>query len=409
MPTFRYHAKEGTRDIKGTIEAQTKNEAVEKIHEMGYLPVNVEPASPDTRDTQPAEQAPPVRLSSGKVRSKDITLFTWQLASLIKSGVPILRSLQIISQQSENRSFKKIVEDIQSAVQDGKPLSETLAHYPMFFSSFYVAMVRSGESSGMLQEILFRIAAHRQKQEEILSHVRMALAYPIFISVVGAGTILFMFIFVMPKLIKTFTTLGQELPLPTKILLAISSGLEHGWPILLIGIAAIVLVIKQRAKKRVKSRAFSQFQLRLPLAGEFIRKNELARLCRTLEMLIKSGIPILKALEVATPILDNEIIREELVKSYHDLKEGGSLGRSLEHSKLFPVFMTNLVVIGEESGRLSETLGEIADSYIRDTEEAIKVMTSLLEPIIILVMGLIVGFIVVSMLLPIFEINAAVK
>lgn len=402
MSTFHYHAKEGPKDVQGTVEAQTKQEAIEKIHQMGYLPVRVEAVTSKVKDQASASTS---SKSFSRINSKVITLFTWQLASLMKSGVPILHGLQIITQQSENLSFKNIMGNIQNAVKDGKPLSSALADYPRTFSPLYVAMISSGEKGGTLHEILFKVAEYRQKQEEILARLRMALAYPIFMVVVGIGTIVVMFTFVMPRLKGMFEDADQELPFVTQILLNISSGLQQGWPLIFIGAVMIVLILKQGIKKKPQRMALNQLQLRLPLFGEFIRKSELARFCRTLEMLIKSGIPILTALEVATPVLENEIIREELSRSYQELKEGSSLGKSLERSKLFPAFMTNLIVIGEESGRLVDGLGEIANAYTRDTDETMKVMTTLLEPIIILVMGLVVGFIVIAMLLPIFQMN----
>ncbi len=416
MPNFRYRAKEGPKNIQGILAAQTKAEAIEKLHQMGYVPVQVELESPTTRlerktaPSSPSSTAPAApRLSRGGIKSKDLTVFSWQLAGLIKSGVPILRSLQIIVQQSENHSFRKIVEDVQNNIKDGQALSAALAGYPKVFPSLYVAMIRSGESSGTLQEVLSKIAEYRQKQEEIVARVRMALAYPVFMIMVGAGTIFFMFTFVMPRLTQIFSSIGQELPLPTRILLAISASLRKGWPLILVGLAALVMIFRRAAEQPAQKMAMSRLKLRMPFLGDLIQKSELARFCGTLEMLLKSGIPILKALEVATPVVGNGVIQEELRKSYDALKEGGSFGKSLEHSKLFPPFMTNLIVIGEESGRLTEGLAEIAISYTRATEDSIKVMTTLLEPVIILVMGLIVGFIVIAMLLPIFQIDVVAK
>jgi type II secretory pathway component PulF len=398
MPTFKYRAKDGPQDIDGTVEALTRAEAIEKINQSGYLPVRVEEETLKEKSKIPD-------VFVGKVRSKDVTIFSRQLAILIKSGVPILRGLTIIADQSRNPQFKKVLNNIQAAVKDGKSLSSALTNYPKIFSPLYIAMVRSGETSGTLQELLIRIADYRQKQEVFLSRVRSALAYPVLMAMVGAGTIIFMLVFVMPRLMRIFSRMGQELPIPTKILLTISSALQHGWIGILIVLAVMVVLIRRGAKTKAQKMAFSRFKLGLPIIGDFIVKSELAHFSATLELLIRSSISILKAIDVATPILNNEVIKEELRKSYKHLEEGGSFGKSLLNAKLFPGFMTSLIIVGEESGRLDEALGEIARSYENDTDEAIKVMTSLIEPIMILLMGLIVGFIVIAMLLPVFQIN----
>jgi len=226
---------------------------------------------------------------------------------------------------------------------------------------------------------------------------------------VGVGTVIFMLTFVMPRLMGIFSNLGQNLPLPTRILLALSQGLRQWWPWIIIGIAAVVLLIKQQLKTKMGRFTWSIMKLHIPIFGKFALKADLACFSRTLELLIKSGLPILRALQISVQVLNNEVIKEKLIKSYRDLEQGGSFGRSMKDSKLLPLFMVNLISVGEESGNLANALGEVADSYERDTDEMIRIMSSLLEPLMILVMGLIVGFIVVAMLLPIFEINMMAK
>ena len=401
MSLFKYHAKDGPKDVEGVVEAQAKEEAIEKINQMGYLPVRVEVQADDAQNKKIASR----HIFAPKVKSKDVTIFSRQLASFVKSGVPILRGLSIISEQSENPAFREILGEIRSEIKEGASFSETLKKYPKIFSSLYVAMVHSGESSGNLNEALLRIADHRQKQEAIVTRVRSALAYPILMTLVGGGTIFFMLTFVMPRLMRIFARIEQDLPAPTKFLLGLSSALQQGWVWLLIGLIVVVVLIKQGSKTRAQKTVISRLKLHLPIFGTFVYKSELAQFNRTLELLIKSSIPILKAIKIAIPILSNTVIQDELFKSDKDLEEGSSFGKSLARSKVFPKFMTSLIIVGEESGRLDEALGEIAGTYERDTDEAVKVMTSLLEPVLILVMGLIVGFIVVAMLLPIFEIN----
>ncbi len=401
MPLYKYRAKDGPENIiEGQIEAKTEKDAIEKVHHLGYLPVRI------TKEiTKSKSEATFVSMFSGKIKLRDITIFSRQLASFMKSGMPILRALTIISQQSQNLHLRNMLDSIRAKVKDGEKFSSALSSYPRVFSPLYIAMVRAGEGSGALQEVFLRIASHRQKQEEIISRVRMALVYPAVMATVAAGTILFMFTFVMPRLVKIFSNIGEDLPAVTKILISISKWLCLGWPWIISGIAIIFFIIRRGVRTKAGEAALSRFKLKLPLFGNLIRRAELARFSRTLELLLKNGIPILKAIKITIPVLNNEALRQEVIRSCKELEQGASFGKGLKKSKLFPVFMSNLLIMGEESGRLEDALSEIAASYERDTEEAVKAMTTLLEPLVILVMGVVVGFIVIAMLLPVFQIN----
>jgi len=402
---YKYRAKKGPQEIiEGRIEAQSEKEAIEKINQMGYIPVGLEK---DLHATGSGVSS--LGRAGGKVKSREITIFSRQLASLLKSGVPILTALNIIREQTDNVNLKNTLQNIHNAIKDGATFSSVLAQYSQTFSLLYVAMIRTGEDSGALPEALIRIADYRAKQEEMLSRFRMAMAYPVLMAMVGVGTIIFMFTFVMPRLMQIFVNMGQDLPLPTRILISISQGLRQWWTWIALISLIIILIIRRNAKTKAGRISLSIFKLHLPVFGKFVLKAELARFSRTLELLIRNGIPILRAIDIAIPVLENEIIKDQLRQSYKELEQGGSFGRSLKKSKLFPIFMSNLIIVGEESGRLDESLSETASSYERDTDEAIRIMASLLEPLMILVMGLIVGFIVVAMLLPVFEINVMVR
>jgi len=403
MPIYRYRAKKGPNDvIEATLEASSEKDAIEKIHQLGYIPVHME----ECNRRHLSSPAPVARGSTAGIKSREITVFSRELASLLKSGVPILSAINIILEQS-NPYFKTILMSIHNMVKDGASFSSGLAKYPRLFSPLYIAMVRTGEDSGALSQALLRIADYRAKQEEALSRLRMALAYPILMAVVGVSTIVFMLTFVIPRLTGIFINMGQQLPLPTRILISVSRALSHWW--LWVALAVIILLMRRQLKAESSKVALSRFKLHLPLFGNLMLKVELSRFSRTLELLLKSGITILKAIDVAIPVIENEIIKQQLKVSYRELEQGGSFGRSLKNSRLFPLFMTNLIIVGEESGRLNEALSEVADVYERDSDESIKIMTNLLEPLMILVMGLIVGFIVVAMLLPIFEINVMTR
>ena len=406
MTNYNYRAKKGLQEIvSGTMEAGSEKEAIEKISALGYLPMHLEEA----QGVQKAPVALVEHKSHGRIRASQITIFSRQLSSLLKSGVPILTAINIIREQSENIHFKAVLFDIYNVIKNGGTFSSALEVYPKYFSVLYIAMVRTGENSGALAGSLLRIADYRAKQEDLLSRLRMAMAYPILMALVGVATVVFMLTFVMPRLMGIFSNLGQNLPLPTRILLAISQGLRHWWPWIILSIAGVILLIRQQLKTKMGRLSWSILKLHIPIFGKFALKSDLACFSRTLELLIKSGLPILRALQISVQVLNNEVIKDKLIKSYGDLEQGGSFGRSMKDSKLLPMFMVNLISVGEESGNLANALSEVADSYERDTDEMIRIMSSLLEPLMILAMGLIVGFIVVAMLLPIFEINMMAK
>lgn len=408
MGTFKYRAKESSGStVEGVIEAGTSEEAIDKINQLGYLPVKIEEASAKAK-IGPVPAPHEIQFFSPKVKPREITVFSQQLSSLIRAGVPILRALAIIAEPVESPRFKSLLNRIHDEVEKGNSLSSALARYPALFSPLFLALVSAGESSGNLDQTLTKITEYRQKQEAIISHLRSALTYPILMALTGVGTIIFMLTFVMPRLMGIFSNLGGDLPLPTQMLIRLSTLLRKGW-IGWVGVFAFLVLLLAGRRGKAQRLALSRLLLNLPLFGPLALKAEIARFCRTLELLLKSGIPLLKAIEVALPVVTNVVLRLELARCPQDLKEGSSFGKSLKKSKRFPTFMTNLIVVGEESGKLDEALSEIASFYERSTDEALRALTSLLEPVMILVMGLVVGFIVIAMLLPMFELNLMVR
>ena len=297
MPEFIYKAKRGpTEVVDGRVEAGSLDDAVDKLDRMGLLPIHLDEVTAETKKTRKAApdvkaprvpKTPGIRLFSG-VRSTEITMFGRQLASLIKSGVPILRALWIIGEQTQNPRFRQFLDTAQKDINNGKTLSHVLADHPKLFPVIYVAMVRTGEDSGNLQEAMMRISDYRQRQEEILSRIRTAMAYPALMALTGIGTIVFMLTYVIPKLTNLFSSLGSHLPLPTRILMKISSLFQSPWfwSAAAALIAVTVLVFKLRSEQM--KLLWSSFSLRLPVIKSFVIKTELARFSRTFELLIKS-------------------------------------------------------------------------------------------------------------------------
>ena len=398
MPLYTYKAKTGPNQLKeDVIEADSHEEAITKLTRQGFFPIRVQLVSGSAASTERPEAA------FARVKFRDLNTFTRQLASLIKSGVPILKALNIISDQTENKHLKNIVTDVARQVKEGRMLSDALQNYPQIFPPLYIAMIRSGENSGALEQVLLRITEHREKAAEVRSRIRSALAYPVLMVFVALVTIIILLAYVVPQLKKVFDQIGQELPLITRILIGVSDTLVNYWYLFVGGV--FLLLVLTKGVTLIEKTAFDLLKLKLPLIGNFIRKIEITRFARTMNMLLTNGIPILGAMEITIPTLANSVYQSELKKIIDDLRNGQPLAQGLRASPYFFPFMVSLVAVGEESGRLDDTFNEIAVSYERDINEATKILLSLLEPALILVLGLIVGFIVFSVLLPIFSID----
>lgn len=405
MPIFAYRAKKGPQEIiEGTVEAESREGAIAKIDRMGYVPVQV-----GLRESfLPA--APIVHLSLfNRVRSRDLTIFTDQLATLVKSKVPLFEAINILSTQTENPVLERIISYISDELKNGKTLSESMSKYPKVFPPLYISMIHSGESGGVLEKTLSRLAQFREEEEEIKAKISSALAYPIFIILVGLITIFLLLTFGIPRLVSLFSEAGQSLPLPTQILISISQGIRNYWFWILTIIIFSVFILRRKQAMKKEKVIFDRLKLRLPVLGGLTKKAMLAGFSRTFATLLANSIPVFQALEIIVPTLNNEIFKRELEKVHTDIIGGLSFAQSMRRSDWFPSFMINMIAVAEKGGNLQEVLLEVANFYEREVNKLVKIMTSLLEPIIILVMGLIVGFIVMAMLLPIFQINIGMR
>ena len=407
MPIFAYKAKKGPREIiEGTVEAESREGAIVKIDRMGYVPVQVGLREGFLR------AAPITHRHLGffsRVRSGDLTIFTDQLATLVKSKVPLFEAINILSTQTENPLLKKIISYISEELKNGRTLSESMSKYPKVFPPLYISMVHSGESGGVLEGTLSRLAQFREEEEEIKAKISSALAYPIFIIFVGLVTIFLLLTFGIPRLVSLFSEAGQELPLPTQILISISQGIRNYWFWVLIVIIFSVFILRRKQVMKKEKIIFDRLKLRLPVLGNLAKKAMLAGFSRTFATLLANSIPVFQALEIIIPTLNNEIFKRELEKVHADIIAGSSFAQSMKKSNWFPSFMINMITVAEKGGNLQEVLLEVANFYEREVNKLVKIMTSLLEPTIILVMGLMVGFIVMAMLLPIFEINIGMR
>lgn len=405
MKNFGYKAKKGPDDIQeGFIVAESRDHAVDKINEMGLLPVDIWEASAQNRKSN--KSASTAHRSSGlKVKSKDLLVFYRQLAKLMKSGVPLLQALFLMLQENENQQVKTLLEDLHKEVREGNTLSSGMQKHPQIFTAFDIGMIQTGEAVGKLDEVLLQIAEYRRKQRELASTVRSALAYPAFVMSMGILTVIFMLSFVIPKFTGIFQDLGQDLPLPTRILIGVSDFMQAHGPFLIIGSAVFLIMFLRVIKQPAGKAQFDALLLSLPVIGKVILKAEIARFGRTMELLLKSGIPMLKALRIAEPVVQNRALGKEVFACHALLEHGGYLSDGLRKGHYFPPFVCYFIAIGEESGKLDESLQEIAEWYEKDTAETIKIMTTLLEPTIILIVGGILAAIIMAVLLPVFSVN----
>jgi type II secretory pathway component PulF len=402
MPLFAYKAKKNaTETVSGQIEAQTQDEAIELINRLGLLPITVKESGLDFSVSG--------KRQSGKIKTKEIFVFSRQLTNLIKSGIPILRALTILMEQTQNSHFQGIISEIHNGIKGGKTFSQCLMNYPEIFSSLYIAMVRAGEEGGNLRDMLWRISEYQKSQEEIHAKVRTAMAYPLLMAIVGMATVFFILTFVMPRLSTLFANTGEKLPFVTEVLMTISVFLAKWWMGVVVVVFFLIFFLGRWRKTQGGRLFLSHFILSIPLFRELALKVELARFCRTLELLLKSGISLIRGIQITVPVLNNELIKKGISRCQKDLESGISLGVSLKQVNLIPSMISNLITVGEESGLLEEALHDIADAYEQETNEAIKTMTTLLEPMMILAVGLIVGFIVIAMLLPIFQMDVLAR
>jgi type II secretory pathway component PulF len=398
MPRYSYTAKiSPLKVIQGTIEAESEQDAVNKLGRMGYFPTIIEPEVRLAAKYQ--------FFSFRKVSNKDIVILTRQLSTLLDSGVNIMNALDIASSQTGNEYLKAVLLDVAASIKDGKSLSDSLKNHPQLFSNIYSSMIKAGEISGNLHITLKDLADFLEKEEDFRSSVRAALTYPVFVLAVGALTIAVLLGFVIPRLVVMFEDMGQALPLPTRILISISSAFHHYWWLILSGLAISVFFLKRMFLSPQGRILRDKIKTRLFVIGPLILKAEVGHLMRALSLLSSGGVNIIVSLDTAASLINNQILKQEVQKFKERISEGSSLSKCLKEAKFFEPFAVNIIRVGEEAGNLGKSFLRIADDYEKEVDRSLKVLTRLLEPVIILIIGLIVGFIVLAMLLPIFEIN----
>jgi general secretion pathway protein F len=400
MPVFVYRAADRRgQTVDGVMEAADARAVVERLHKEAYFPIKV------------AVQGDRAALfsfggGSSRVRGRDLLAMTQQLATLFEAGLPLDRALAILEELAPSARVKTIVGDLLRSVRGGTSLSEALAkHHPRPFSRLYINMVRAGEKGGVLEVSLRRLAEFLEARAAFNEAVVSALAYPLVITTVGAGAIVFLMTFVIPRFATIFEDLGQAIPLPTQILLSVSAAMQAYWWVGVLIVAAGVLAWRMWTGNPHGRLQWDQTILRLPLAGPLSMKVETARFARTLGTMLKSGVPVLGALAVVGDMMSNQAVGGSVARLADGVKRGGTIASGMQEQGTFPVLAMHMVRVGEETGRLEEMLLKVADTFETDVRQDLKRVLGLLEPAIILGMGVLVAFIVVAMLLAIFSIN----
>jgi general secretion pathway protein F len=408
MSVFEYIAlDEKGNQRKGFIDAPGVAAARQRLREENVYPVEINLS--ETKKETALSGALKINLWE-RVSANEVAVFTRQLSTLLGAGMPLVPSLSILMNQEQNPLLKKSLAQIREQVNEGKSLTEGMSVFPRIFPPFYLNMVRAGEASGTINLVLERLADFSENQQALMSKIKSAMYYPIAVLSIGSAVIFLLMTFLVPKITGIFADMHQTLPLVTIILITVSNFLKSFWWLILIILAASVAALKyMTAGTEAGRRLWDGARLKMPVFGQINRKIAIARFCRTLATLLQSGVPQLAAMEIVRNIVNNVIIGDAIHQAAKDLEEGKGLSGPLTQSGVFPPLVTEMIAVGEQSGTLEAMLNRIAVAYENESQANIMAMTSLLEPLMIVVMAILVGFIVVSILLPIFEMSQLVR
>ncbi len=402
MPIFRYQGISPSGKIeKGIVDADSMPAAREKVRKMGVTLTDI------FEDT-PSKTKPGVGfLSSRSSKERELFVITSQMGMLIKSGFSVTRSLSAMIDGEISEQLKGVLAEVKQDIERGKSLSEALIKHKSLFSDFYINMVKAGESSGALDIVLIRLSEVLRQGIELKSKIRSAMAYPILVAIVGLLVVGFLFIHVIPSVVSIFNESQLQLPLPTLILIGISSFLKKTWFVLIIILSALIYLLKRYSKTGAGRKRLDKAKLSFRLLRAYLGNLYFSRFCRSLGMLLNSGIPLSTALEISRAVIGNMVIRDELSRIKEQVISGKSLADAMRTSKYFPSLLIHVVDIGEQGGNLGDMLLETASIFEGDLDNNLSMLTSLIEPVMILLMGLIVGFVVISVLLPLLQMSQA--
>ncbi len=408
MPIYEYTAfDQKGKSKKGIIEADNEASARNKLRAAGKYPVEIKENL--SQSTKAGRAGRGSFLVFERVKSMEIHIFTRQLATLLGAGIPLVSALSSLLEQTANPALKKVLAQIKDAVNEGNTLTNSLAKHPKLFSNIYINMVRAGEASGSLDIVLEKLADFGEKQRTLQGRIKAALIYPVFMAVIGSAILFILITYIVPNITKVFADMERTLPLPTRLLISLSNFLRgYWWLVLLLLIAAFysLRLFIQNARGR---RIWDLLKLKMPIIGAVNQKIILARFGSTMASLLGSSVPLVTSMQIVQSIANNSLIAEVIEEAIERIRKGKSMASALGSSPWFPPIFVQMISVGEQSGNLEPMLTKVSDAYEREVDMAIMGMTSLIEPIMIAAMGAAVGFVVLSILLPIFEMNQMVK
>jgi type IV pilus assembly protein PilC len=398
MPTFAYSGRtRGGQTVSGERAADTVDAAVSALRRDQILVTRINPTKAK------AEAAPKVGKLNKKVKAKNLAVFTRQFSVMIDAGLPLVQCLDILGSQEEDKNFAAVISHTRGDVEAGASLADAMRKHPKTFDPLFTNMIAAGEAGGILDTILKRLATYIEKAVKLTGQVKSAMVYPIAVVVIAAVVVGVILWKVIPTFATLFSGLGAELPLPTRVVIAMSNNLVKFFPFLLVGMGAVVFAFRSYYKTNGGRRVVDATLLKLPILGTILRKIAVARFCRTLATLISSGVPILDGLEITAKTSGNSIVEDAVMTTRKSIERGETISAPLKETSVFPAMVVQMIGVGEATGALDTMLAKIADFYEEEVDTAVAGLLTLLEPVMIAVLGVIVGGIVIAMYMPIFE------
>ena len=396
MATFAYKAKNWDgKIVSSEMECENKEACISKLREKGYFVINIA--------EKKGSGGGGFSLFGGSVSSQEVSIFARQFATMIGSGVPLVRCLTILQSQAENQYFKKVINQIRTDVEGGATFSKALEKHPKVFNNLFCSLVKAGEIGGILDTILERLADYLESSEALKAKIKGAMTYPCVVFAIAGLVVVALVMFVLPQFKEIFLGMNIELPMATTVLLAVSDFMVGWWFVVIPGIILVPLLIWKFFQTKTGSRIWDTNILRVPNLGMMMRKVAVAKFTRTLGTLISSGVPILQALEVTSQTAGNCVIAEAVDKTRISIREGESIAEPLKSSGVFPPMVVQMIAVGEETGELDKMLTKIADFYDTEVDTAVKGLTSVIEPLVIVVLGVVIGGIVMAVFMPMLK------
>ncbi|NQU09369.1 type II secretion system F family protein [bacterium] len=401
MPTFSYSARDGSgKLLTGTVEATDQQAASVTLLDRELLLMSIQPV---------ASRKPRVKRRQGKVASQDLVVFTRQLATMMDAGLPLVQTLTTLEEQTESRTLKPVLKQVTARVEQGDPFSQALAEHPKVFNRLFVSMVEAGETGGLLAEILDRVASYLEATARLKKKVKSAMTYPTIVCIIAICISLFLVMKIIPIFADIFKDFGAKLPMPTQILIHISDLLRAYFPIFVGAVGALVFAFVRIKKTRVGAAIWDRAKLRLPVFGKLIHKIAMSRFARTFAALVRSGVPILETLRIVGQSAGNVVVERAVQATAASIEKGDNLAAAMGVHAIFPPMMVRMVSAGEQTGKVDVMLEKISDFYDEEIEATLSSLTSLIEPLLIVFLGVVVGGIVICMFLPIFKLNEIVQ